>query len=136
MNFFKKLLNRVIYPTALIYTVISVITLFGFFFWGEKETKNTAVLFFLIAGYALIAALTSCIFYTEIILPIKFSVHFGVLFIIFWIAVANIFKTTYYIPLIAFVVIYLAVAIPCTSAYKRKKKEQMDKKEYKKMFSR
>ena len=79
MSFWKKLLYRIIYPASLIFTVISLII---YAIWASEEGGNTtAVLFFVLTAYALFVAFVSCIFFTEMIMPLKIIVHFGALFL-------------------------------------------------------
>lgn len=135
MSFWKKLLYRIIYPASLIFTVISVLI---YAIWASEESDNsTAILFFVLAAYAIFVAFVSCIFYTEMIMPLKIIIHFGALFISLCIfcAVGSFSSSTVAWILGIFTVAYIAVCVPALIISGKKKKEKSEKKDYKNMFS-
>lgn len=135
MSFWKKLLYRIIYPASLIFTVISLII---YAIWASEEGGNTtAVLFFVLTAYALFVAFVSCIFFTEMIMPLKIIVHFGALFLSLCIfcAVGKFSSSTVAWIIGIFTVAYIAVCVPALIVTGKKKKEKSDKKDYKNLFS-
>ena len=135
MSFWKKLLYRIIYPASLIFSVISIII---YSIWAsDDEVNSTAVLFFVLAAYALFVAFVSCIFHTEMIMPLKLIIHFGALFLSLCIfcAIGKFSSSTVAWILGIFTVAYIAVCVPALIISGKKKKEQSDKKDYKNLFS-
>ncbi|MDD6266116.1 MAG: hypothetical protein PUB34_07450 [Clostridia bacterium] len=135
-SFFRKFLYRFLYPAALIYTVISLMTFLGFYIFGsDNATKQTAFAFFMIAGYAVFISFVGLIFYTKIIMSIKLPSHFLCVFIPFYIVIKKMMPTTYIWCALAFVVIYAAVATLAIVLNNKKKAKERDSKNYRKLYS-
>ena len=135
MSFWKKLLYRIIYPSSLIFSIISIII---YAVWAsDEEASTTAMLFFVIAAYAIFVAFVSCVFYTEMIMPLKLIIHFGALFLSLCIfcAIGKFSSSTVAWILGIFTVAYIAVCGPALIINGKKKKEKSDKKDYKNLFS-
>lgn len=138
MESFKKFLNNILYPTSLIYTVISAL-----FFIASKYTlggdTTTATLMLVILVFSLVHAYFLGVFRTKLPYVVRTLIHYaivtGSLLILFTIAGSAFSPSSVILILSFFTVVYFVIAVPVLIVlYKRKAKEN-EAKEYKSSFS-
>ncbi|MBQ7499678.1 MAG: DUF3021 family protein [Clostridia bacterium] len=139
MEKFKKILYRFIYPTALIYTVLSAaFYLFSRASTTDDATRSYATLMLLMLVYAFVVALISQVFRLDKPAVVKVIIHYVLLIaslIVVFLITGAFSMSSVLIILGVFTAIYAAVAIPCVIVYNKKKATVEDKKEYKSRFS-
>ena len=140
MEKFKTILYRYIYPTALIYTVLSALFyVFSRISTTDSATKSFSTLMLLLLLYAFVVALISQVFRTKKPAAVKVILHYIMMLaslIVVFLIVGDAFSfSSVAIILGIFTGVYALIAIPSIIVYNKKKAAAEDKKEYKSRFS-
>jgi len=138
MESFKKFLNHVVYPTSLIYTVISVL-----FFIISKYTlggdTTTATLMLVVLVFSVIQAYFLGIFRTKLAYIARTIIHYAMviasLLVLFGMAGSAFSASSIMLIITFFTVFYLVIAIPTLIVLYKKQAKANESKEYKSSFS-
>lgn len=140
MNKFKKFLYCFLYPTSLIFTVLSVVFYIASNRLSEDDaTKQYALLMLLVFVYAMILAAFTLVFRTKKNAVVKTIIHYALILaslLLILFVLTDAFSTSSSLIIIGvFTAIYWIVAIPSLIIYTKKKAKENENQDYKGMFS-
>ena len=140
MNKFQKILYRFIYPSALIFTVLSTVFYVVSNRLSEDEaTRQYALLMLFVLVYSMVLSAFTLVFRTKKSAVAKTLIHFALIlaslaFILF--VITDAFSPlSSLIILGVFTGVYWIIAVPSLIVYNRKKAKENEKQEYKSRFS-
>lgn len=140
MEGFKKFLNNIIHPAALIYTVFSALYYIASSTLStDPGTKSYGILMLALLVYAVILALMLGIFRTKLPYIARTLIHYamvaGSILLIFAIAGSAFSPDSIIFAFSVFTVIYIIIAAPVLIFLYRKKAKENETQDYKSAFS-